>query len=72
MSKIDLAYDDMANRKRLGELSQMFNVSSIDIDKALNFQYGLDRDEDLTTYTNEEVEDALDYFFDKGLYADWV
>lgn len=74
--RVTEAYDtrmyDEKNRKRFRELCQMFNVTSIDIEKALNFQYGLDRDLDLSTYTDQEVEKALDYFFDKGSHVDWT
>lgn len=65
-------YDNPEFVKRLKYLSDKFDLDSIYILKALNYQYGLDRDQNLDSYSDEEVERAIDYYFEKGIDADWV
>ena len=38
---------------------------SVDMDKALDYQYGTDRDKDNSTYTAEEKQRALNYWIEK-------
>lgn len=40
-------------------------VSDIDLDKALDYQYGTDRDPDNSTYTDDEKQRAVNYWMDK-------
>ena len=40
-------------------------VTDIDLDKALDYQYGTDRDQDNSKYTDEEKQKAVDYWMKK-------
>ena len=40
-------------------------VTDIDLDKALDYQYGTDRDKDNSTYTDAEKQRAVNYWIDK-------
>lgn len=41
------------------------SVSDIDLDKALDYQYGTDRDKNNSTYSDEEKQRAVNYWMDK-------
>ena len=40
-------------------------VSDLDIEKALDFMYGEDRNMDRDAYSDKEIEKAINYFADR-------
>lgn len=56
---------DKINRERLRYLSRTLNTTSIEIEKALDFKYGHDNNRDLNAYTDNDIKEAIKYYYSK-------
>lgn len=62
----DLGYKDVVNiEESLIRYPNGMEVTDIDLDKALDYQYGTDRDKDNSKYTDDEKQKAVDYWIKK-------
>lgn len=63
--------DIKLNESRISTLCDKFNVTDFMIERALDFMYGEDRDNNIDVYTDSMIKEALDYYFESSQGYDY-
>lgn len=60
--------EDLDAKKRYDDILNKTGDTDFHVEAALDYMYGTDRNKDIMYYTDEQIEKALDYYWENDVY----